>query len=310
MNTIVGPVLLDFPYVFELDDKKLYCDVTLPNGSKCNGVIDYDNGFNNLVCTKCGKLHLATSLKKENSSIKIISEGDEVKMKVVIKRGRDVIKSFDSGTDTIVRDRKKNDVDGVERTKLKVRITGRDEDTLTPDTTDFKATYSEPRNTKTNSYTSDIKIDKHAFDKSTADVDIDQEHEYEKHKIQSKAHIVIDGQENEGTTMHTTVEERMKYKEAIERDEKIKERHEAVKKDIDEIIKEEMETNGIVENPNITENAELLSKYNLSEDDFNDDTEEACSIDDKDRIEEKYAHLEEEYGDTSREKIINTKDLY
>ena len=50
------PVILDFPYIYELDGSKIYCnrpDPLSPYGF-CGGDIDYDDGFNHLVCTKCG----------------------------------------------------------------------------------------------------------------------------------------------------------------------------------------------------------------------------------------------------------------
>lgn len=100
-----GAVLLDFPYVYELDGKKLYCNTKIPElGYRpCGGVIDYDDGFNNLVCTKCGKRYLATELKKEDSSIKIISEGDDLNMKVQLFRGDQVVKVNETGTDSIIK---------------------------------------------------------------------------------------------------------------------------------------------------------------------------------------------------------------
>ena len=53
-----GTVLLDFPYLYETDANKLVCrkpDNNSPNGI-CGGLIDYDAGYNNLVCNKCGKI--------------------------------------------------------------------------------------------------------------------------------------------------------------------------------------------------------------------------------------------------------------
>ena len=50
-----GPVLLDYPYLFEVDIRDLYCYDMTPLGLPCGGQIDYDAGFNILICTKCGK---------------------------------------------------------------------------------------------------------------------------------------------------------------------------------------------------------------------------------------------------------------
>lgn len=84
-----GPVLLDYPYCYELDGKKLYCnEIDQITGQPCNGVIDYDDGFNKLICTKCGKHYLAKNLENsiKNNSIIVndshfidayLSRGDE-----------------------------------------------------------------------------------------------------------------------------------------------------------------------------------------------------------------------------------------
>ena len=79
-----GPVLLDFPYVYELDGNKLFCSVVDYNSETghCGGVIDYDDGFNFLVCTKCGVKYRVKELAKKikNNEIKIISNtGREIK---------------------------------------------------------------------------------------------------------------------------------------------------------------------------------------------------------------------------------------
>lgn len=70
-----GPVLLDYPYMYELDGRKIICNQ--PNyrtGMPCGGEIDYDDGFNNLICTKCGKIYLATDLQKNKERNNIIIE--------------------------------------------------------------------------------------------------------------------------------------------------------------------------------------------------------------------------------------------
>lgn len=86
------PVILDFPYMYELDGAKIYCnrpDHSSPQGF-CGGEIDYDAGFNHLVCTKCGKTYLAAELKlsedSKNPSL-IIEKKEDITMKVEIKRG-------------------------------------------------------------------------------------------------------------------------------------------------------------------------------------------------------------------------------
>lgn len=85
-----GVVLLDYPYLYKLDGNKLYCnkpDTHSPTG-KCDGVIDYDAGYNFLHCTKCGATYKAKELEQKIKSNEIINmnEGDK-RMKVVIKGG-------------------------------------------------------------------------------------------------------------------------------------------------------------------------------------------------------------------------------
>ena len=87
-------VLLDFPYVYELDGNKLYCNAKPIPGRRdiiCGGQIDYDDGFNNLICTKCGRPYHARDLKKEGKE-KLIIVGGKKTMKVQVKIGNTVIK--------------------------------------------------------------------------------------------------------------------------------------------------------------------------------------------------------------------------
>lgn len=89
-----GPVLLDFPYLYELEESKLYCNKILDNGEVCNGLIDYDFGFNKLVCTKCGKTYFASELKKSIKEKSIIVKGlvDDTPLRVKIVKDGKVIK--------------------------------------------------------------------------------------------------------------------------------------------------------------------------------------------------------------------------
>lgn len=100
------PVILDFPYVYELDGSKLQCnapDQTSPHGY-CLGEIDYDDGFNYLICKKCGKQYLAKSLELEskNKNINIIctEEGDLEDMKIVIEKSNGVVVTNETNRQT------------------------------------------------------------------------------------------------------------------------------------------------------------------------------------------------------------------
>lgn len=58
-----GPCLLDYAYLYELDEDKLHCKHMI-NKRRCNGLIDYSSDFNELVCTKCGKTYTAKEIGK------------------------------------------------------------------------------------------------------------------------------------------------------------------------------------------------------------------------------------------------------
>ena len=63
-----GPVLIDFPSMFIASADKLSCSSKLHNlNTPCNGVIGYDEGFNNIYCTKCGAKYIARSLSVATS---------------------------------------------------------------------------------------------------------------------------------------------------------------------------------------------------------------------------------------------------
>ena len=63
-----GPVVLDFPYAYEADITKLHCIQKDKLGVQCDGLIDYDDGLNNIICNKCGTRYTARELRKYYSS--------------------------------------------------------------------------------------------------------------------------------------------------------------------------------------------------------------------------------------------------
>ena len=87
-----GPVILDYSTLYKLDGKKLYCckpDINSETGT-CDGVIDYDAGFNHLYCTKCGAFYKASELAEdieENKVMLIKPEGEVKHMKLSLKGG-------------------------------------------------------------------------------------------------------------------------------------------------------------------------------------------------------------------------------
>lgn len=93
-----GPVIIDFPYAYELDGRKLRCNKMnkTPFGQvPCGGEIDYDAGFNYLVCTKCGRTYQARDLANETKDILILnSEGREdimSRVRIIDPKSRKVI---------------------------------------------------------------------------------------------------------------------------------------------------------------------------------------------------------------------------
>lgn len=98
------PVILDFPYIYELDGSKIYCNRPDLNSEYgfCGGDIDYDEGFNHLVCTKCGKTFLASELKlaAEKKSKDIIIEEEDLNMIVEVKKGDEVVQRVDSASES------------------------------------------------------------------------------------------------------------------------------------------------------------------------------------------------------------------
>lgn len=93
-----GPVFLDYPYMYEPDPDKIYCDRPNDDGSICNGEIDYDANFNFLVCEKCGKRFRALDIAKEHrfgSGVLSNSLGGQ-KMHIKIKRGNRVINEINA----------------------------------------------------------------------------------------------------------------------------------------------------------------------------------------------------------------------
>ena len=88
------PVLLDYPYFYLFDPRKAICHTILEDGSVCNGDIDYDDGYNILFCTKCGRHYKAAELAKEqsNDANNIVSGGNKMKAVISIRKGSNVTK--------------------------------------------------------------------------------------------------------------------------------------------------------------------------------------------------------------------------
>ena len=103
MGSVFGPVVIDFPYVYEPDGAKLFCRHVLPNGEICNGEIDYKTGFNGLYCTRCFREYKAMDLAKDQVPVELIwDQWDSEPIKHLLHRLRARIVDgrvtlFDSG---------------------------------------------------------------------------------------------------------------------------------------------------------------------------------------------------------------------
>lgn len=85
----MGPVLLDYPYCYELDGNKLFCaapNAASPTG-RCEGEIDYDAGYNFLVCKKCGSKYKAKELEKKIKNKMIVTKGARKAMGIIVSGG-------------------------------------------------------------------------------------------------------------------------------------------------------------------------------------------------------------------------------
>ena len=110
-----GAVLLDYPYLYRLGSNSLVCNSRdLFTGRVCGGEIDYDQGYNFLYCTRCGKTYLASEIESaiDNDSIlvKHISKGGRRPMFVQIRIGDKVITGTPN-SDSLVRPHSSSDVD-------------------------------------------------------------------------------------------------------------------------------------------------------------------------------------------------------
>lgn len=82
-----GPVLLDYADMYILDPKILYC-TNHPDhlhGQMCGGEIDYDDGFNKIICTSCGAHYMASDFKHGRQKISVYGRRRKIDMALNIK---------------------------------------------------------------------------------------------------------------------------------------------------------------------------------------------------------------------------------
>lgn len=102
-----GPVILDYPYIYEIDWHKLKCSKKDPiTNDKCLGDLDYDysRGMSEIICTKCGARYSAKYLAKLVNVTEINKRRENImpliptEVKVTTMRGSNVLKRFYSET--------------------------------------------------------------------------------------------------------------------------------------------------------------------------------------------------------------------
>ena len=59
-----GPVILDYPYLYQVQSENDLMCHNMVHGRECRGQIKYDDGLNNLICEKCGKLYTGKQIGK------------------------------------------------------------------------------------------------------------------------------------------------------------------------------------------------------------------------------------------------------
>ena len=131
-RTGFGPVLLDFPYVYELDGNKLYCSAPDNNSETglCGGEIDYDDGFNFLHCTKCGAQYRVRELAKAIKEETVMVKGNRRKstMKVAVRRNGVTISTAEETLgQEVAKIEKRSVVESRPTGSLKVSIKGKSE---------------------------------------------------------------------------------------------------------------------------------------------------------------------------------------
>lgn len=129
IRKFVSPVLLDYPYVYKLDGNKLFCNKQdIVTGLYCGGEIDYDAGFNNLVCQRCGKIYLARDLRDDSTDNTIVIKGGN-SMKVSIVKGNETVYTTIESNEFMEKPKKKKFDTGY---KISAKIVGYNEPSIKP----------------------------------------------------------------------------------------------------------------------------------------------------------------------------------
>lgn len=117
-----GAVVLDFPYVYEVDGKKIWCNKPNHNDPTgyCNGPIDYDLGFNKLICKRCGAVYKPFELAKKieyNNESQYISESEETNMRIFVSGGSKNLKKQEIATGDF-----RNPINAIKSNKMNKKV--------------------------------------------------------------------------------------------------------------------------------------------------------------------------------------------
>ena len=105
-----GPVLIDAPYIYKADPRKLKCTKVNPLTNQiCGGSIDYnyEKGMSEIVCTKCGARYSAKYLSASEELITNVMVNEErsftmennIKVNVVNRKTGDIVNRFYTESD-------------------------------------------------------------------------------------------------------------------------------------------------------------------------------------------------------------------
>lgn len=93
----LNPVLLDFPYIYKINESKMHCVYQDPVTKEvCNGDIgyDFDMGMSQIICYKCGRRYAARYLSQDETLLDIALHKKtrlNTDVPVVLVKGGDVI---------------------------------------------------------------------------------------------------------------------------------------------------------------------------------------------------------------------------
>lgn len=310
-----GAVLLDYTYVYELDGNKLFCNKVDPmTGQVCNGVIDYDSGFNNLICSKCGKRYLAKSLEQSvRDKLIILKDEGEIEMKIRLQRGNETVAVFQTNdeSDTIIRRPKRNF-----RGEQKINVSlSRGSNTIADNIGSLPSYNYEPDEEQTikvslsggnrRNTTNDYKKEKynHDNDKRNEELSINTKKEFseQRKEMKNKNQEFIDTgvRQTFSPVIREPQESKVEEKEEIEvKDFKeIKKEQENSKEELLDSNVEISEQRKEMKKENM-EQMDLLSKLGLSDKDFEEPKDE------EEKVEKKEEQIKEYYSEKSTENMM------